>query len=182
MEHSDWKDIPLQNWDRARTMRRDPSQAEKKLWRALRGGQLGVSFRRQHPIGPFIADFFCVEKRLVIEVDGPSHVQENADEYDLRRTKYFASKDISVIRFTNGNVLHDLDLVLQQIHEKLGSPADPPLAPPPAEGDQNTNGKAPMLTMHRGFFFQRREKKMCFNTSGVRCLCDQPKRGYRLQG
>jgi very-short-patch-repair endonuclease len=72
--------------------------AERKVWHAIRGKQLqGHRFRRQHPIGPYIADFACIEKLLLIELDGGQH--QDQIEYDLKRTKYLESQGWRVMRF-----------------------------------------------------------------------------------
>ena len=80
-----WKNVPFHHWHYAREMRKAPSLAEKQLWQQLRGNKLGAAFRRQHPIGPFIVDFFCSEFGIVIEVDGDSHYTDDAQEYDRIR-------------------------------------------------------------------------------------------------
>jgi len=97
----------------ARQMRRTPTPAEAVLWRALRGGALGVRFRRQHPVGRIILDFYCPAARLVIEVDGDYH--DLQPERDAARTEVLEAFDIRVIRFRNEEVLHDLPRVLDTI-------------------------------------------------------------------
>src|SRR3954447_19228245 len=83
---------------RARSMRHDPAPAEQKLWACLRNRQLGgLKFRRQQPIEPFIADFFCFELKLVVELDGDSHGDREA--YDVSRTKYLERDGCRVVRF-----------------------------------------------------------------------------------
>jgi very-short-patch-repair endonuclease len=115
-----WQNIPTQNWDRAREMRRLPTSAEKLLWQALRSNQLGVRFRRQHPIGPYIVDFYAPERKLVIEVDGDPHFESEQVEYDLARTTYLDTMDVRVKRYTNGQVHGDLASVLADIRKTLG--------------------------------------------------------------
>ncbi len=105
--------------ERARALRRALTPAELKLWQRLKGGQTGVQFRRQHPIGPFIADFYCAEAKLAIEVDGRSHGAEGAEDADARRTAYFASKGVSVMRFGNDEVHDDADSVAGRIVEEV---------------------------------------------------------------
>jgi very-short-patch-repair endonuclease len=100
--------------DRARAMRHDPAPAEQKLWACLRSRQLGgFKFRRQQPIEPFIADFFCFELKLVVEVDGDSHATR--ETYDASRTKYLERDGCHVIRFMNEDVFWHLDAVLDEI-------------------------------------------------------------------
>ena len=100
--------------NRARELRRDLTQAEALLWDRLRGGQLsGWKFRRQHPIGRFIVDFYCAEAGLVVEVDGGVH-REQA-EYDAVRTEMLEAEGYRVIRFGNHEIVEDLDGVLGRI-------------------------------------------------------------------
>jgi very-short-patch-repair endonuclease len=102
----------------ARTLRRDTSDAEQRFWQHLRNRQMGgAKFRRQHPIGPFIADFCCIEANLVVEVDGGQHAER--PEEDERRTAYMGSKGYRVIRFWNNEVLQRLESVLQEIEAEL---------------------------------------------------------------
>ena len=93
--------------------------AERALWSVLNDRQLdGYRFRRQHPMGDFILDFFCPAARLIVEVDGESHVQRN--EYDRLRTQWLAAqKDCHVLRFGNDAVLSDLDGVREAIRAWL---------------------------------------------------------------
>src|SRR4051812_38657198 len=101
--------------DRARAMRHEPAPAEKKLWQRLRDRQLnGLKFRRQHPVGRnFIADFYCHDAKLVIELDGESH--GDRDRYDARRSKRLERDGLRVIRFLNDDVFWHLDAVLEEI-------------------------------------------------------------------
>ncbi len=103
--------------DRAKRLRSELTDAEAKLWLRLRGNQLGVKFRRQHPIGSFITDFCCVERHLVIELDGGQHTEQA--EYDARRTTYLASRGYKVIRFWDDAVLTSIDEVVEQIRISL---------------------------------------------------------------
>jgi very-short-patch-repair endonuclease len=99
---------------RARKLRRPMTPAEAKLWQRLRRRQLsGHYFRRQHPIGNFITDFYCAEARLVVEVDGDVHVMQ--EEYDSVRTEWLEERGYRVIRFTNDEVFRQLDVVLESI-------------------------------------------------------------------
>lgn len=99
---------------RARELRRKQTPAERKLWGCLRRKQLhGLKFRRQHPIGPFIADFCCAAHKLVVEIDGPSHGSQV--EYDQVRTAWLEERGYKVIRFTNEHVHHHLNAVLAEI-------------------------------------------------------------------
>jgi 5-methyltetrahydrofolate--homocysteine methyltransferase len=111
--------VPLEHWNRAQEIRRSPTQAEKLLWRALRTDQLGVTFRRQHPIGPYIVDFVCLDRKLVIEVDGGGHTEPDQAEYDSVRDDYLASRAFRVRRYFNNDVLKDLKGVVESITEAL---------------------------------------------------------------
>jgi very-short-patch-repair endonuclease len=98
----------------ARHLRRNMTPAEKKLWEALKAKQLGgLKFRVQHPVGPFILDFYCPARKLVVELDGSAH-EEQAD-YDEARTQQLEDYGYRVIRFRNDEVLTDLPSVLEQI-------------------------------------------------------------------
>jgi very-short-patch-repair endonuclease len=105
---------------RARQLRRDMTDAESKLWEALRDRRLlGWKIRRQVEIKPYYVDFLCVEAKLVIEVDGGQH---NAD-VDAARTAFLEKTGLRVIRFWNNDVLANLDVVLLTIAEALGGAA-----------------------------------------------------------
>ena len=98
----------------ARELRKVPTLAEIKLWAHLRGGRLnGVKFKRQHAIGQYIPDFCSIKHRLIIELDGSQHIEQ--EEYDNERTAFFTSKGYRVLRFWNNDVLNDLDSVLKVI-------------------------------------------------------------------
>jgi len=102
--------------ERARRLRKDLTEAEKKLWRALRRDQLdGLSFRRQHPVGAFVLDFYCPALLLAVEVDGGQHNEAIGRAQDDRRTRWLESKGIAVARFWNNDVLGNLEGVLSEI-------------------------------------------------------------------
>ena len=104
---------------KARKLRRDQAPAELILWRCLRNRQMdGLKFRRQFPVGKFIVDFCCIEKKLIIEVDGGSHVGK--EEYDQMRTKCLEEQGFHVIRFSNRMVYDQLDAVIEEIHSAIG--------------------------------------------------------------
>jgi very-short-patch-repair endonuclease len=106
---------------RARELRRAMTPAEKKLWQHIRDNQLGVQFRRQHAVGPYIVDFFCAKSKLVIEVDGDTHAEQM--DYDAERTKWLnEQKHYRVIRFWNDEVLHNIEAVLAKISEMVNEP------------------------------------------------------------
>lgn len=105
-------------------LRNNLTPAEKMLWFYIRSNQLGVKFRRQHGIGPYIADFYCPVLNLVIEIDGDSHYDENGIQHDKARTQYFSNNRIEVIRFTNHQVRENLIAVLDRIDFYIKSKLD----------------------------------------------------------
>jgi very-short-patch-repair endonuclease len=117
----------------ARTMRRTATPAERKLWQALRKHQLGsLKFRRQMPLGPFIADLYCPAARLVVEVDCISHIDSPTD---ANRDTWMKRQGIRVFRVSNFDVLSNLDGVLLAIKE--AAVLTPPPSPlPQGEGEQ----------------------------------------------
>ena len=104
---------------RARRLRRDMTEVEKKLWWRLRGEQLGYSFRRQHPIGPYVLDFYCAPARLAVEVDGHQHGTDEGREHDQRRDAFLATQGIRTIRFGNHEIIENLEGVVETIWNKL---------------------------------------------------------------
>ena len=114
----------------AKSMRRSPTDAEAMLWRHLRAHRLsGSKFRRQQPIGPYIVDFVCLERRIVIEVDGGQHFGSEVDE---RRDAWLRDQNFRVLRFWNNDVLQNIEGVLEKI---LSFVTESPLPnPSPAVG------------------------------------------------
>jgi len=105
--------------NRARSLRKNPTDAEMKLWKRLCNRQtVGNKFRRQHPVGPYIVDFACLEKGLVVEVDGGQH-GENVT-YDSERSAYLEAKGFRVFRFWNNDVLTQIEVVKEVIMGALG--------------------------------------------------------------
>ena len=102
--------------------RKNPTEAESVLWNCLRSNKLGVKFRQQHVIGEYIADFLCVEKKLIIEVDGGYHSKPEQQKADSARSQYFYERGYVEMRFTNEEVLSDIDMVLNRIEHILQSP------------------------------------------------------------
>ena len=103
----------------AKVNRREMTESETILWNALRKLQCGYHFRRQHPIGDFIADFICIKKNLVIEVDGEYHNSPEQQQEDLFRTESINNRGYSVIRFTNDEILNNLPEVMEIIKKYL---------------------------------------------------------------
>jgi very-short-patch-repair endonuclease len=114
----------------AKELRHDPTEAEKYLWHILRSKQMGVKFRRQVVIGPYIVDFACFEKRLVIEVDGGQHCGSRKDAV---RDTWLKKQGFDIIRFWNNDVLGNLDGVYEKIQQFLAAPL--PYLPRKGEGD-----------------------------------------------
>ena len=109
----------------ARSMRKTPTAAEELLWERLRSKRLaGLKFRRQHPVGRFVVDFYCVDCGIAIEVDGPVH--DSQDTEDSARQQSLEERGIRFVRFTNESVLRDIDRVLRDIVSTLAA-ANPPL-------------------------------------------------------
>ena len=98
-------------------LRNELTPAERKLWAYLRKDSLGVKFRRQYAIGPYIADFCCIPKKLIIELDGSQHLEQ--EEYDRQRSEFLQSRGFRVLRFWNNDVLNDLNGVMTVILETL---------------------------------------------------------------
>ncbi|MDY0330946.1 MAG: biotin--[acetyl-CoA-carboxylase] ligase [Thiomonas sp.] len=114
---------------RARRLRRDMTDAERLLWSRVRNGQMGSKFRRQVPIGPYIADFLCSSARLVVELDGGQH---NACPQDALRDAFFRQNGYEVLRFWNNDVLANIDgvlLTLQSALEERKGQSPPPNLP-----------------------------------------------------
>ena len=103
--------------ERAKEMRANPTQAEAALWQQLKGKKLNFKFRQQHLIGDFIVDFVCLSKQLIIEVDGKIHNSQS--EEDENRTEIMENDGYKVIRFTNEEVLGDIDSVISKIEKEL---------------------------------------------------------------
>jgi len=102
----------------ARKLRRDSTDAEKKLWYALCNRQLeGCKFRRQQPIGKYIVDFVNYEKKLVIEIDGSQHMDQQA--LDRERENWLRSKGFEIIRFWNNDIFENMNGVLEAIRKRL---------------------------------------------------------------
>jgi very-short-patch-repair endonuclease len=108
--------------ERARQLRREQTDAERKLWARLRARQLcGHKFRRQFVIGPFIMDFCCFERRLVVELDGGQHASQ--PDADRRRSEFLLSRGYRVLRFWDNEVFENIDGVTEQIAQALKDPS-----------------------------------------------------------
>jgi primosomal protein N' (replication factor Y) len=109
------------------------TDAERAVWRHIRQQQTGFRFRRQHPIGAYVADFACLERRLIIGVDGGHH----GDASDERRDACLHDRGFSVVRLWNTEVLQNMEGVLQVILERLARPSPHPSLPPRAGEGEN---------------------------------------------
>ncbi len=106
--------------DKRRALRNNMPQAEIMLWSKLRGRNAkGYKFRRQYSVGPYIVDFYCVELKLAIEIDGESHFVQGSEDHDLRRQQFIESAGIRFLRFTNTDVYENLEGVLETIMKQL---------------------------------------------------------------
>ena len=99
---------------RAIGMRKRATKPEQLLWLALCGRKLdGLKFRRQHPIEPYIVDFYCPEANLIVELDGDSH--DHREEYDAARAEFLTKLGLKIVRFANDDVIHNIDGVAEAI-------------------------------------------------------------------
>ena len=121
----------------ARKLRKEMSLPEAMLWKRLRRGSAGAKFRRQHPIGPYVADFCCLEARLVVEVDGEVHGTEQRRQRDAVRDSFLAEKGFEVLRVAAVDVLRNADGIAHGIAELVTNPLHHPSdGPPPRAGEE----------------------------------------------
>ncbi|GAB2736243.1 DUF559 domain-containing protein [Melaminivora jejuensis] len=127
----------------AQVLRREMTDSERKLWQRLKGEQLGVKFRRQHPLGSYVADFACLAPPLIVELDGSQHSGQAA--YDERRDAFFRAQGFDVMRFASDAPFTQMDGVLQAVHNRLnelrGQPPSPPF--PTGGKSQTTQEQSP---------------------------------------
>ena len=120
----------------ARKLRRAMSLPEVLLWQRLRGSPLGVRFRKQHPIDPYVADFYCSASKLVIELDGETHNRGRQPQRDDAREAFLRERGYRVLRIAAGDVLKDADSVANSIVAYAANPLHHPLdGPPPHTGE-----------------------------------------------
>ena len=123
--------LPTTTLEYSRRLRREMTDAERKLWQHLRGRQLdGFKFRRQHPVPPYIADFCCVERKLIVELDGSQHNEHK----DAARTRFLESLSWKVIRFWDNEALLQTEAVVEAIWNALGNRTLTPTPLPVGEG------------------------------------------------
>jgi adenine-specific DNA-methyltransferase len=119
----------------ARELRGHQTPAEEILWATLRGRRLaGLKFRRQHPVGPFVVDFCCPDRRLVIELDGAVHLLPDQRQHDAEREALLAAAGYTILRFPNSAVHDDLPKVLATIRTTAEAQPPSPAAAPPRTG------------------------------------------------
>ena|SRR5438067_4482715 len=118
MAHPSFLDYRRRLKRSARSLRSDPTPAERKLWfEFLRG--LPIRFSRQKPLGNYIADFYCASRLLIIEVDGDSHFTDQGEAYDSHRSAALEGQSVRIIRFTNLEVMEQFEAVCQRIGDAL---------------------------------------------------------------
>ena len=123
-------------------LRQNPTEVEKQLWYYLRARRLNnYKFRKQHLIHPYVVDFVCLSKKLIIECDGGQHLEQQA--YDAKRQKFLMERGFRVLNFWNNEVLNDLGSVLEVIVEALEGPPIPSPFPPPTTWRKGGHIKAP---------------------------------------
>jgi 2-methylaconitate isomerase len=137
-------DEPLQ---RARSLRQNQTDTEQRIWSKLRGRRFaGFKFRRQVPLGHYIVDFVCFDRRVILELDGGQHGEQDAKNYDAERTAWLESQGFRVARIWNHEVWEDDEAVeeflWQRLHDMVQPNANHPLTPDPSpargEGSQNS--------------------------------------------
>jgi 5-methyltetrahydrofolate--homocysteine methyltransferase len=122
------------NRSRAREMRHAPAATEKLFWNEVRDRRLGgFKFRRQYLVGPYIVDFVCAEKKLIVELDGVLHAERA--EYDQKRDTFLESEGYQIIRFRNEILLDDMCGSLEYLRRELGAPPSPRPSPPLRGGE-----------------------------------------------
>jgi very-short-patch-repair endonuclease len=120
--------------DRARELRRSPTEAEVFLWRQLRSRAFqGLKFRRQVALGKYIADFVCLEKRLIIEVDGGQHNEQVQRQYDEVRDEWLRSQGFRILRYWNNEVFEEFEAIAEAIWRAAKEAPSPPTPLPRGE-------------------------------------------------
>ncbi len=131
----------------ARALRKNLTDAEKRLWQKLKRRQIGTAkFRRQQPIGDYIIDFACLERRLIVELDGGQHATQVA--YDDQRTAWLESRGYRVLRFWNNDVLANTDGVVQKILIAIGDGDCPPIPTFPLKGGRGLRQWCENTSLH----------------------------------
>gem|GEM_PF-198575 len=139
--------------ERARTLRKNMPEPERVLWRELRARGMNAKFRRQHPVGPYVLDFYAPSASLAIEVDGDSHFESSiAQTHDATRTAFLTERGIRILRFTNRDVMASIEGVCATIADglRLRPNTSPPRAPPPPEVGRRGNCAMVILGLDPG--------------------------------
>ena len=103
----------------ARRLRREATNAERVFWSRVRNGQLGVKFRRQHPLGPYIVDFVCLQHHLIVEIDGSQHDESDQRRCDAIRTAWLKAEGYEVLRYWAWDVRRDVDQTIWELRLHL---------------------------------------------------------------
>ncbi len=112
--------VPKRSTQSAKNLRKQETDAERLIWSYLRAGKMdGLKFRRQQPVGPYIVDFACLDKNIIIEIDGGQHTENIKDE---TRDAWLADQGFKILRFWNNDVLKETDAVLESIRLALTPP------------------------------------------------------------
>ncbi|KQN82851.1 hypothetical protein ASE90_08730 [Sphingomonas sp. Leaf67] len=120
----------------ARRLRRDLSHPAAMLWQKLRGGNAGAKFRRQHPVGPYVVDFYCREARLIVKIEGEVHDWADRPQRDENRLRFLREQGYRVVRIAARRVMADADTVADAIAALVATPLHQPAAgPPPRPGE-----------------------------------------------
>ena len=128
----------------SKKLRRNSTETEKILWHYLRNRKFfGYKFRRQFTIGNYITDFICLEKKLVIELDGSEHLKAETIQYDKKRTEFLNKRGFKVVRFYNNDILNNIDSVLNCLYQELVSPSSGFQPPSPLQGEGFDNTFTP---------------------------------------
>ncbi|MDP2255401.1 MAG: DUF559 domain-containing protein [Polaromonas sp.] len=114
----------------AKSLRREMTDGERRLWQRLRGEQMGFKFRRQHPLGSYVADFACLAPRLIVELDGSQHADQQA--YDARRDMFFRQHGFDMLRFPANLPFSGLQSMVEAIYNRLTELAAQAPLPAPA--------------------------------------------------
>ena len=149
------------NIEKCRSLRKHQTNAEKKLWLMLKNRQLyEVKFRRQFPIGNCIVDFYSPAYRLGIEIDGGQHYEDKGHLYDEARTRELSKVGVTILRFTNYDVLNNIEGVYMRIREIISAKENTPphLAPLPL-GERTREGEVPPLPVRPPKVSPERQEK-----------------------
>ena len=133
----------------AKSLRREMTDGERLLWQRIRGEQLGFKFRRQHPLGTYVADFACLAPLLIIEIDGSQHMDQHA--YDIKRDEFFQSYGFDVMRFAANLPFSDLQAIVEAIYNRVTALAlAAPIPTFPQRGKEQEKSVLPLPPLGEG--------------------------------